>query len=133
VVVDQLPFFPSSYNALELGLEIALRLRVWQFTTKRAIEVVYGAEMVAILARDDGKLVVRVSRVWVQLGGKTIVSLGRAPVALLVLLDELGFAVAGQITEVNQGLMARLQDLVIEEGGDALARGCLGGWSLVNM
>jgi hypothetical protein len=90
--------------------------------------VVNGAEMVAVFARDNGQLVVRVSRFWVQFGGKTIVSLGRAPVALLVLLDELGFTVAGKVAEVNQGLVAGVEDLVVEEGRDALARGCLGGW-----
>jgi hypothetical protein len=101
VIVDQLPFFPRSYYALELGLKIALRLRVRQFAAKGAVKVVYGAEVVAILARDDGELVVRVARVWVQLSGKAIVSFRRAPVALLVFLDELSFAVAGEVTEVD--------------------------------
>jgi hypothetical protein len=133
VIVDQLALFPGSYYALKLGLEIALCLGVRQLACKRAVEVIYGAEVVTVLARDDGELIVGMSRVWVQFSGKTIVSLCRTPVAFLVLLDELRFAIAGEITEVNQRLVARLENLVVQQRRDALARRCLGSCYLVSI
>lgn len=42
--------------------------------------------------------------------GQVIVPNGRAPVA--VFADELGFAVAGEVTKTDQGLMARPKDTV---------------------
>jgi hypothetical protein len=56
--------------------------------------VVDGTEVVAIFTRDDSKLVLRMARIWIQLGRQTIVSLCGAPIALLVFLDQLSLAVA---------------------------------------
>jgi hypothetical protein len=132
MVIDQLTFFPGGDYALELGLKVALCLRVRQLTGQRTVEVVYGAEVVAIFARDDGELVVGMARVGVQFSGQAIVSLCGAPVALLVLLYKLGFAVTGKITEVNQSLVARLQDLIVEGSRDALAWRRFGCWYYVS-
>ena len=68
----------------------------------------------------------RVARVGVYLGGEVVVTFGRSPIALLVLVDEFGFAVTGEITEVDQGLVAGLEDIVSERSGYARARGRLG-------
>jgi hypothetical protein len=68
--------------------------------------VVYAAEVVAVLTRNYGKLVLRMSGVWVDLRSQIVVSLRGAPVALLVLLDEFGFAVAGEIAELDERLVA---------------------------
>jgi hypothetical protein len=63
--------------------------------------VVYGAEVVAVFTRNNSKLIVRMARVGVYLGGKVVVAFGRPPIALLVLVDEFGFAVTGEITKVD--------------------------------
>jgi hypothetical protein len=65
VGVDQLALFPSNQYAFELGLQVALCLGVGLLAGKRAVEMVHGAEVVAILARDDGELVVRMAGVGV--------------------------------------------------------------------
>lgn len=65
LVVNQLALFPSDYYALELGLKVALRRWIGQLASKRTVQVINGAEVVAILARDDGKLVMGVSGVGV--------------------------------------------------------------------
>ena len=67
--------------------------------------------MVAVFARDNGKLIVCMSRVGVYLSGEVVVAFGGAPVALLVLINEFGFAVAGEITKVDQCLVAGLEDV----------------------
>lgn len=97
VIVNQLTLIPSRNNPFEFELEVCLGLWVGQFACQGAVEVINGAEVVAILARNDGELVVRMSRVWVDFGGQTIVSFGRAPVALLVLVDELCLTIAGEV------------------------------------
>jgi hypothetical protein len=57
VVVDQLTLLPRRNDALELGLEVCLGLWVRVFAGQRAVQVVDGAEVVAVFARDDGELV----------------------------------------------------------------------------
>jgi hypothetical protein len=74
--------------------------------------MVHGAEVVAIFARNNCKLVGGVARVRVDVVGKVVVAFRRTPIALLVLLDKFGFAIAGEVTEVNQGLVAGLKDSV---------------------
>lgn len=106
MVVDQLALLPRSNDALKLGFKVALRLGIRQFAGERAVKVVDRAEVVAVFARDDCQLVVRMARVWVQFGSKAIVSLCRSPIAFLVLFDQLSFAVAGQVAEVDQRLVA---------------------------
>ena len=83
--------------------------------------MVDAAEVVTIFARDYGELVGRMSGIGIYLGSEVIVSLGWAPVALLVLLNKFGFAVAGEIAELDERLVAREEDLGLEGGGDALA------------
>ena len=73
-----------------------------------------------------------VARVGVDFGSEVVVALGGAPVALLVFVDKLCLAVAGEIAEVDQGLVAGLEDVVPEGGGDARARRRLGCWSRVS-
>jgi hypothetical protein len=68
--------------------------------------VIDSAEVVAILARDDGKLVVRMPRVRVQFCSKPVVALCGPPIALFVLLRDDGFAVTGQVTKVYERLVA---------------------------
>jgi hypothetical protein len=71
-------------------------------------------------------LVGGVSRVGVDIVSKIVVAFCRAPIALLVLVDKLSFAIAREVTEVNQGLVAGLEDEVLEGRGYARARGRLG-------
>ena len=56
--------------------------------------MVYGTEMVSILTRNDGELVVRVSGVGIDVRGQVIVTDGRTPFALFI-IAEFGFAVPG--------------------------------------
>lgn len=67
--------------------------------------------MITVFARDNRQLVLRVARVGIYFGGQTIISFGGSPIALLVFLDELGLAVAGKITELDQSLVTREEDL----------------------
>jgi len=83
--------------------------------------------VVSILPRNDGQLIVGLSGVRVYLGGEAIVPLRGSPIA--VLLDEFGFAVAGEVAELDQRLVAGCKDLVLQGGGDALAQGRLGSWT----
>lgn len=132
MVVDELPIVPCSYDALELGREVGLGRRVWLFACKRAVEVVYAAEVIAVLAGDYCELIRRMSGIWVYLCGQVVVTFGWAPIAVLVLLDEFGFAVAGKVAELDERLVARDEDLRFQVRGDALARGGLGGCSLIS-
>ena len=60
--------------------------------------------------------------------GEVVVAFRRTPIALLVLVDKLGFAIARQITEVDQGLVAGVEDDALEGRGYARARRDLGSW-----
>jgi hypothetical protein len=99
---------------------------------KRAIQVVYAAEVVAVFSRDDCKLVLGVSGVGIYLGSQIIVSLSRPPIALLVLVDEFGFTVAGEVAELDERLVAGDEDLSVEGCGDAVTRSRLGSWASVS-
>ncbi len=94
--------------------------------------MVYAAEVIAILASDYCELIRRMTRIWIYLCGKVIVTFGGAPVAVLVLLNEFGFAVAGQVAELDKGLVARDEDLGLQGRGNALTRGRLGGCPLIS-
>lgn len=94
--------------------------------------MVYAAEVVAVLAGDYCELIRRMSGIWVYLCGQVVVTFGWAPIAVLVLLDEFGFAVAGKVAELDERLVARDEDLRFQVRGDALARGGLGGCSLIS-
>jgi hypothetical protein len=63
------------------------------------------------------------SGIGVYLCGKVIVTFGGAPVAVLVLLNEFGFAVTGKVAELDERLVARDEDLCLQGCGDALTRG----------
>ena len=56
--------------------------------------MVYRAEVIAILTRNNSKLVVGMARIRIYLGSEVIVALGRAPVMLFVLVNKFSFAVA---------------------------------------
>ena len=84
--------------------------------------MVYAAEVVTVLAGDYCELIRRMSRIWVYLCGQVVVTFGRAPIAVLVLLDEFGFAVAGEIAELDERLVARDEDRCLEFRGYALTR-----------
>jgi len=123
MVVDELTLLPRRNDAFELGLEVCLGLRVRVFAGQRAVQMIDGAEVVAVLARDDGELILRMARVGVQLGSQAVVSLGGAPVALLVLVDQLGLAVAGEVTEVDQRLVAGEEDMRVLRAWEGRAGG----------
>lgn len=95
--------------------------------------MVYAAEMVAVFACYYGELVRGMPRVWVDLGGQIIISLGGAPIAFLVLLNELGFAVTGEVAKLDKRLVAREEDLRLQGCGNALAQGRLGGCFMVRL
>ena len=84
--------------------------------------MIYTAEVVAVLARDYCELVWRMPRIWIYLCGEIVVAFSRAPVALLVFLNEFGFAVAGEIAELDERLVARDEDRCLEFRGYALTR-----------
>jgi hypothetical protein len=128
VVVDELALVPGSEDAPEFRLEVGFGLRVGLLAGQRAIEVVDRAEVVAVLAGDDGQLVVCMARVGVDVGGEVVVAFGGAPVALLVLVDELRLAVAGQVAEVDEGLVAGVENLGPVGGRNTGIGGCLGSW-----
>lgn len=125
MVVDQLSLVPRTDDALELQLQIALRLRVWLLTSQRAVEVVHGAEVVTVLARDDSELVVRMAGIWVEFIGELVEAHRWAPFALLRLLC-LHRAITRKITEMDQDLVTGDEDLFVESGGYARAPRCLG-------
>jgi hypothetical protein len=128
VVVDELALVPGSEDAPEFRLEVGFGLRVGLLAGQRAIEVVDRAEVVAVLAGDDGQLVVCMARVGVDVGGEVVVALCGAPVALLVLVDELRLAVARQVAEVDEGLVTGVKNLGPMGGRDTGIRACLGSW-----
>jgi len=66
-----------------------------------------------------------VARIRIYLSGQIIVSFGGSPIAVL-LVSELGLAVAGEVAELNQRLVAGSQDLVLQGGIDAPACGGAG-------
>ena len=128
VVVDELALVPGSKNAPKFGLEVGLGLWVRLLAGQGAVEMVDGAEVIAVLAGNDSQLVVGMTRVGVDVGGEIVVAFCGAPIALLVLVDELGLAVAGQVAEVDEGLVARVEDLSSEGERNAGVRSRLGSW-----
>ena len=91
--------------------------------------MVHATEVITVLARNYGELIRCVSRVWVNLSRQIVISLGGAPIALFVLIDEFGLAVAGEIAELDECLVAREEDLrlPIRRNGSARRRfgGCI--------
>jgi hypothetical protein len=124
VVVDQLALGPSGQDLLELKFKVLFREGMRLLACKGTVEVVRRTEMVAILTGDDSELVVRLAGDGVDLGGQIIVPLRWSPIA--VLLDELGFAIAGQVAKLDERLVAGQQHLLVQVGGDVLAGGCFG-------
>jgi hypothetical protein len=124
VVVNQLALGPSGQDFLELKFKVLFREGVRLLACKGTVEVVRRTEMVAILTGDDSELVVRLAGDGVDLGGQIIVPLRWSPIA--VLLDELGFAITGQVAKLDERLVAGQQHLLVQVGGDVLAGGCFG-------
>lgn len=68
---------------------------------QRPVEMIGGPKMVAIGERNNSQLVVRCARCRVDHYGEVIVSNSRAPIA--VFADKLGFTVAREVTETDEG------------------------------
>lgn len=68
---------------------------------QRPVKMISGPEVVAIGERNDSQLVVRCARCRVNHYGEVIVSDSRAPIA--VFADKLGFAIAREVTETDEG------------------------------
>lgn len=120
VVVDKLAAFPCMNNSLEFKLEILLGLGIRVFAGEGAVDVIDGTEMIAIFARNDSQLIMRVAGFRTNLCGQTVVSDSWAPIAVFV-ASQFCLSVAGKITELNQRVVARLQDLGRQAGGNGSA------------
>ena len=122
VTVDQLPLFPSSHDPLEFQFKISLGLGIRVLACERTVNVVYCAEVVSVLSRNDGQLVMRVSRIRIYISSQVVIPYSGPPLALLV-VAEFGFAVSGEVAQLNEGLVAGLQDLALQRSGNALTVG----------